>query len=278
MRSYHVGKKTRLVWRKSFRHSNDFQVHLGNKLYSFDSTGFLTVHDFWTGGCLMDGTAPNDILGAHGFDEGLAIVSKESVAVFDTRMYQWTDSKKVKISKTFFGGADALLLHDCGTASVLSLRNLAEYNVFAQYECKILDAKYFNRSFACLCDNGKITFVDFLGQETSSFSLFADFLKVLHFDEDVLCVSDGYRTRGYSIAGGSLLWSMDCTRITAHKQHKGVLCIGMSDGIAIFVDCSNGTILAAFEGTSRTVAACCHNDLWMLGFEDGNVFALTLGV
>lgn len=278
MRSYHVGKKTRLVWSKPFRHNNDFQAHIGNKLYSFDSTGFLTVHDFWTGGCLMDADAPKDILGAHSFDDGLAIVSKESAAVFDTRMYQWTDSKKGKISKPFFGGSEALLLHDCGTASVVSLRNLAKCNVSSQHECKILDARYFDGRFACLCDNGKVTFVGFMGQEDSSFSFYPDFLKILHFDENVLCVSDDYRTRGYSIADGSLLWSIDCARITAHGQSKGVLCIGMSDGVAIFVDSPNGAIMAAFEGTSQMVMAICHKDLWMLGFEDGNVFALTMDV
>lgn len=278
MRSYYVGKKTKLVWSKSFRHSNDFQVHLGNKLYSFDRTGFFSMHDFWTGGCLIESTISKNILGVHIFDDKLAAVSKESVASFDTNVYQWTDLKKADISKIFFGNAETLLAYDCGTVSVLNLKNLAEYNVLIQNECKIMDAKYFNKRFACLFDNGTVTIVGCPDQEILSHLFFTDHLKILYFNEDVVSVSDGYRTRGYSIAGGSLLWSMDCTRITAHKQHKGVLCIGMSDGIAIFVDCSNGTILAAFEGTSKTVAACCHNDLWMLGFEDGNVFALTLGV
>lgn len=280
MRSYHVGKKTRPVWSKPFRHSNDFQTHIGNKLYSFDSTGFFAIHDFWTGKCLMDGEAPKDILGALGFDDGLAVVSRDLVAVFDTRIYHWTNSIKRDISKSFFGNAEALLLHDCGTASVLSLRNLTEHNdnVSIPNNRKILDAKYFNRHFACLYDNNTIAFVDCLGQETFSFSLFADLAKILYFDEDVVCISDGYRTRGHSLADGRLLWSIDCAKVTAHKQHKGVLCIGMSDGVAAFVDCSNGAVLAAFEGTSQTVAASCHKDLWMLGFDDGNVFALTLGV
>jgi hypothetical protein len=278
MCSFYVGKDARQVWKKPFRHSNDFQLHLGKHLYSFDSTGCITIYDFWTGRCLLEGVAPKVILGVHGFDGALVVVTKDSFSVFDNSLYQWTHSIKHSISKSFFGCAEALIVYGSGTSVILNLNNHTEYDISNNNNCKIQDAKFFDTHFACLLHNGKIAVIDCFGQQTLNLPLITNLPKIVNFDENSICLSDDRKLMGYSLTGNDNVWSTDCSDITAFEQSIGVLCIGQSDGLVFFIESTNGRIFAVFQGTSQTVSITSHKDLWILGFEDGNIFALSLNI
>lgn len=276
MCSFHVGKDARQIWKKPFNHNNDFQLCSGKHLFSFDSRGFITIYDFLTGRYLLEGITPKVILGVHVIDDKLAVVTRDSVALFDTRLYQWTDSTKRNISETYFGSEEALMVYDCSTSAVLNLSNLSEYNVPDNNNYKIQDAKYFDKRFACLCSNNKMAIIDCFGQQILRLPQIVNLPKIICFDENSICLSDGRKLIGYSLTGDDLVWSTDYSEITAFGQSKGVLCVGQSDGVVYFIESSNGRILAAFGGTSQTVSIKNYKDLWILGFKDGNIFALSL--